>query len=172
VKNIKHYIILFSIVFTTCNNTITQRKEVYISNDNIKERINTDLQKELESYMNRIYNSKYYNFIDSSVCFTLEFTQDKERVNFWAVPHEDLDPVIFISYLNCKYTPEGYKGIIRKDSFKIAIFDPDNIGNKFYDDKALEFVKVEELVCVNSEIWSLTNAVKIRGDSIAPFIFP
>jgi len=138
------------------------------------ERINIDLIQGLESYVKYLKDNDLdeYNLIDSCKCFVFEFTQDKKRVNFYSPPYEDLDPIVLIFYRNSKYTPDGYKGIIRIKNYSIAIFDPDNIGEKFYNKDSLENVDINGLQLVKTDDWVSTNIFKIRGDSIAPFIFP
>lgn len=162
------------IIFTNCKNATTEKNAINSSNSIIKEKIDTRLLSELNDYINKSETNE--NIIDfDAKCFIFEFIQDKKRVNFYAPPYEDFDPVVAIYYYKCSYNLNdfiGYRGTIKVDDYSIVIFDPDNIGEKFYDKNALEDIDFNMLKCIETKGPIMIKGLKIRGDSIAPWIFP
>lgn len=184
-RNIIFYTILM-ILFISCKNKPEEKNVIIVSNDSIvKEQINIGLLKRIEDFREWKKNDRY-SIADSNMCYLVKFSHEKEFLDI-AIPH-DSNPVIVISHNRCDINYTGYKGILKINTYYVAIFDAENIGSRFYDQSSFVDMNISDFKCFkrgrgknlskiitgNSIIWidrsfgAGMSLSKIRGDSIIP----
>ena len=95
---------------------------------------------------------RYYD-IDSSLlsesCLTMRFIGSKDEQDIFYS-----DSIAIVSYYICdmEYPTHQYKGVLSISNHNVAIFDDDDIGAKYYNEKKLVSIPLEKFRCLTMSV--------------------
>ena len=135
--------VLLAVFFLCCKEK--KQKEIVrsLQNEssftNKKYILNNDFVFELEKWAKYVENNIDTTWNNKN-CYTIEFFHKK-----WKDIELGNDTLVIISYYSQPSDSLGYQGILKLDSFNVAIFDHDSIGGAYYNKTVLKDIPLSDM---------------------------
>ena len=159
--------VLFVILFLGCSNPKSKQVSE-IDEDLLKTEIqvlDTTLIRFVDYIRETTTVQEIGNIHIDSLIVGIRFNEneDIESKRFFGV-----DSVIFISYFvnnNTDFNESDFRGIVDLNDYKIAVFDKNNIGKRFYSSSELKQIELTDLYRPQINV-DVIRVWQIKGDSL------